>query len=115
MRTMCLPGIGFRRVNFVPTFHKHKGVQCNGVQVYVLDREAADPFVAGLMLCDTIRAMYPQHFSWLSGTKEGSFSVDRLLGTDDYRMGRLTAKELIAAHRPGIDAFSASKSRYHLY
>ena len=115
LRALGLPGVAFRRVSFTPTFQKHAGAQCNGVQLHVLDREAADPFEAGLMLCDTIKAMYPNDFRWLPGKKDGSFSADRLLGTDAYTSGQMTARELLKVHKPGLDAFAAQKARYHLY
>ncbi len=114
MAALKLPGVAFRRVSFTPMFHKHANALCHGVQLHVLDRDAADPFEAGLMLCDTIRAMYPGEFEWRKNAG-GGFTADRLLGTDEYTSGRVTARGLMAAHREGLDAFAARKARYHLY
>ena len=36
------PGIHFRRASFVPTFSKHAGQTCHGVQMHILDRDRAD-------------------------------------------------------------------------
>src|SRR5262245_4569491 len=38
MNRRALPGVFFRAIVFEPTFHKHAGIACGGVQVHVLDR-----------------------------------------------------------------------------
>src|SRR5437588_6229236 len=43
-----LPGVVFRAARFQPTFQKHAGSQCGGVQLHVLDRRAFQPVRTGL-------------------------------------------------------------------
>ena len=109
------PGIQFRRASFVPTFSKHAGQTCHGVQMHILDRDRADVFAAGLLLCDTIRKMYPEAFRFIQWEGDPCYSIDKLLGTDVYRTGRMTAEELILTSREKVDRFTAETKKYHLY
>ncbi|HUF92992.1 MAG TPA: DUF1343 domain-containing protein, partial [Candidatus Limnocylindria bacterium] len=43
-----LPGVRFRPVRFLPTFHKWAGRPCGGVQLHVTDRARFKPFLTGL-------------------------------------------------------------------
>ena len=48
LNDLSLPGLRFRPVYFVPTFSKHQGELCAGVQVYVRDRDICQPVSAML-------------------------------------------------------------------
>jgi len=108
-----LPGVGFRSTCFTPTFSKHQGVQCQGVQMHITDRHHADTFSAGLMLLEAVRRLYPDCFQWLHD--EHGFHADRILGSDDFRLERLDAKGLIEKHRPLLDDFIKQKKTFELY
>jgi len=116
-----LPGVHFRPTSFCPTFSKHQGVMCHGVQVHVTDVEAVNMFEAGLVLLDEVRALAGDQFEFLyygievEGETVNSYFLDKLLGTDDYRLGRMTTQELIAAHKPGVEAFKQASRKYRLY
>ncbi len=115
MAALGVPGAHYRRASFKPTFSKYAGELCGGVQLHVTDREALDGFAAGLLLLDTIREMYPDKLEYLYYPENKAYTVDRLLGTDDYRTGRLSARELMEHHRPGVAAFSEKAKQYMLY
>lgn len=115
MNALALPGVSYRRAYFTPQFSKHQGKQCAGVQVHITDDEKADTFAAGLYLLDTIRQMYPDDLVW-TGIEDAEYkTIDKILGTDDYRLGKLTAKELIEAHREKILAWQDASKKYWLY
>ena len=117
----CLPGVHFRPTSFTPTFSKHQGTMCHGVQVHVTDPASANMFEAGLTLLDEIRAQAGDKFEFLyygievEGQQVNSYFLDKLLGTDDYRLGRMSTGELIAAHKPGVEAFEKASRKYRLY
>ena len=115
MAGLKLPGVHFRRASFTPTFSKHAGALCHGVQLHITDREACDSFTAGLLLMDTIREMYPQDFQFIRWSENADPAIDRLLGTDAYRTGALGARELAEAHAPRVRAFAEQAKRYMLY
>lgn len=45
-----LPGITFTATSFTPTFQKHGGQKCNGVQFTITDRQKLKPYQTGLAL-----------------------------------------------------------------
>jgi uncharacterized protein YbbC (DUF1343 family) len=59
-----LPGVRFRPVHFVPTWDKHAGARCHGVEVVVVDREAFRPFRTGIACVAAARAQNPGRFRW---------------------------------------------------
>ena len=115
MNSMKLPGLHFRRTTFRPTFSKHAGELCHGVQMHILDRQAADAFAGGLLLLDEIRRQAPEKLAFLQWVPNAPYSIDRLLGTTDYRTGKRTARELIAQSQEPVAAFSERVKPYELY
>ena len=109
------PGVRFRRASFRPTFSKHQDMLCHGVQMHITDRETADVFSAGLLLLDEIRQLSGDRFRFLSHDGEKTFFIDRLLGTDAYRTGRLSAAELIESSREPVKDFVRNTRKYRLY
>ncbi len=71
-----LPGVVFRSAYFTPTFSKHKGERCGGVQLHILDRDIYRPFDAGMYLLDEIRKC--EGFEFIGG---GNFEA-KLFGDD---------------------------------
>src|SRR5438067_9625 len=59
-----LPGVKFRATNFLPTFQKHAGVPCGGVQVHVLEREAYRPVLSGVAIVKACFDLYGESFRW---------------------------------------------------
>ena len=84
LQRLKLPGVAFRPTYFTPTFSKHAHVSCGGVQIYVTDRETAQPLTLGLYLLQTLRALSGERFTWIEGAAGGWF-IDLLLGADGPR------------------------------
>lgn len=108
-------GVHFRRTSFKPTFSKHQGQLCHGVQMHIINRSGADVFWAGLKLLETIRELYPDKVEYLSWDNGATYSLDKLLGTDAFRLGKLSADELVAQHAPCITAFAKAVQPFLLY
>ena len=115
MAALDMPGLHFRRASFKPTFSKYQNELCHGVQVHITDREKADVFLGGLKLLETIRDMYPEKLEYLSWGESRIHSLDKLLGTDAFRAGRLTADEVSRTYAPGVAAFSEAVKPFLLY
>ena len=115
MAGFAVEGVHFRRASFKPIFSKHQGQLCHGVQVHVINRGEADLFLAGLKLLETIRNMYPDKLEYLSGDGGRTYTLDRLMGTDAFRLGRLSADEMVPEHAPGVAAFSRAVQPFLLY
>lgn len=115
MNALALPGVLFRRAYFTPQFSKHAGVQCAGVQLHVTDERAFTPFAAGLSLLDAVRELHGDALEW-TGIEDAEYkTIDKLLGTDDYRLGRADAGQLIARHAPLIEQWREDSRAYYLY
>ena len=115
MAALDMPGLHFRRASFKPTFSKYQNELCHGVQVHITDREKADVFLSGLKLLEMIRDMYPEKLEYLSWGESRIHSLDKLLGTDAFRAGRLTADEVSRTYAPGVAAFSEAVKPFLLY
>lgn len=115
MNAMGLPGVRFRRAYFTPQFSKHAGKQCCGVQVHLTDAKAASAFAIGLYLLDTIRAMHGDALEW-TGIEDAEYkTIDKLLGTDAYRLGQVDAHTLMENHAPKIAEWRENSRRFWLY
>src|SRR5262249_44942774 len=59
-----LDGVLFRAAWFRPTFQKHAGRSCGGVQVHVTDAAKAKTFATYLVLVREARRLAPDVFDW---------------------------------------------------
>jgi uncharacterized protein YbbC (DUF1343 family) len=59
-----LPGVHFRACSFQPTFQKHAGRACGGVQIHVTDRSQFEPVITGVAVVKVARELYPEQFLW---------------------------------------------------
>src|SRR5258705_3972024 len=57
-------GVLFRSCVFQPTFQKHAGISCGGVQIHVTDRLEFEPVLAGIAMVKVAHEMYPDDFRW---------------------------------------------------
>ncbi len=115
MNALALPGVRFRPTWFTPTFSKHAGVLCGGVQLYVTDRDAFRPVRTGLALLLAMRELYPDDFAFLAG--EPPF-FDKLAGNGWMRQAILdgeTADAIETRWLDGLRRFEAMRREYLLY
>lgn len=110
LRERALPGVAFREVWFVPTFHKHAGTTLRGVQLHIHDRRLFEPVGCALTMIDALATLYPGDFAFLpprSGAvpEETGFAIDRLWGSD-----LLGARSNREARRSGSPALRPTPS-----
>ncbi len=112
-----LPGVAFRPTSFTPTFQKHAGQSCGGVQIHVLRRDEAQPVALGVHLLHAVRALDPAAFTWRGGEEGGHF-VDLLLGSDRPRQALdagADADDVLAGWEEDAAAFAARRQPILLY
>jgi uncharacterized protein YbbC (DUF1343 family) len=88
MREERLPGVRFRSAAFTPTFQKHQGELCHGVQLHVTDRGRFPAFLSYLLLIHHARRQDPTRFAWRDPPYEYErvkLPIDILCGTDEVR------------------------------
>jgi uncharacterized protein YbbC (DUF1343 family) len=82
------PGVYFRSCVFRPTFQKHGGVSCGGVQIHVTDRAAFQPVIVGVAMAKLAYDMYRESFRWKEPPYEYVYDrnpFDVIAGTSKLR------------------------------
>ena len=116
-----LPGVGFRATSFTPTFQKHAGAPCHGVQVHVDDRRRFRSFLTYLLLVHHARRQDEERFAWREPPYEYErvrLPIDILCGTDRVRRAieaGVSPRRLRPAWEKDEAAFRARRARYLLY
>jgi uncharacterized protein YbbC (DUF1343 family) len=83
-----LPGARFRPVTFTPTFHKHGGQACGGVQIHVTDSRAYRPYLTGVAWLRAARRLLGSAFAWRTRAYEFVDTIpaiDLLCGSAEVR------------------------------
>jgi uncharacterized protein YbbC (DUF1343 family) len=89
LHALALPGARARPITFRPTFHKHAGRACGGVQVHVTDEQSFRPMATYLALIALARAQDPEHFAFRTEPYEFRDDVpafDLLTGSAEARV-----------------------------
>ncbi len=116
-----LPGVAFRPASFVPTWDKHAGVRCHGLELFVTDPGRFRPFRTGLACVARARAQDPLRFAWRTEPYEFVVDVpafDLLCGSAREREAieaGATAAELARAFAPEERAFARRRRPYLRY
>ena len=116
-----IPGVGFRATAFTPTFHKHAGVLCHGVQLHVSDRRRFPAFLAYLLLIFHARRQAPERFAWRDPPYEYErvkLPIDILCGTDRIRTAieaGISPKRLATGWAKESAAFRRRRAKHLLY
>ncbi len=88
LANLNLPGVAFRSCVFVPTFQKHVGKACGGVQIHVTDRAVFEPAFTGIAIVKTAFDMYREDFRWKDPPYEYEYDrnpFDLIAGTSKVR------------------------------
>ncbi|MCA3691925.1 MAG: DUF1343 domain-containing protein [Aquidulcibacter sp.] len=110
-----LAGVHFRPAYFTPTFSKHQGQLCAGVQIHLLDRASMAPVDVGLTLLLEVASLYGQDFSFLPGNPP---FFDRLAGLSWLRDAIVAGESLESIHarwQPELEAFKRKRLDWLLY
>jgi uncharacterized protein YbbC (DUF1343 family) len=116
-----LPGVYFRSCSFRPTFQKHAGTSCGGVQIHVIDRDNFEPVTTGLTIVKLARDLYPGEFRWKEPPYEYVYDrnpFDVIAGTTKVREAfteGTTIRELQESWEPELRDFKKLREEFLLY
>ena len=93
-----LPGCSFRLASFRPTFQKHAGQTCSGLQLHVTDRNAFRSVHVALAILQDILSLHPDEFVWRTHTYEfvqDRLAIDLLLGDSLLRHALMDGTDVV--------------------
>jgi uncharacterized protein YbbC (DUF1343 family) len=111
MNTLNLPGVRFRPIVFTPSASNHAGVECHGIQIHIMDRDALRPVSMALNLMAVVRRMAGKAWMW-------NPHFDKLAGGSDVRSALeagTSATEITSAWTESISSFMQQREKYLLY
>ena len=116
MNELNMTGVKFRPVYFTPTFSKHSGKLCRGVQVHITDRKTFNSVNAGLSLLYAIKEMSGDKFEYIEPfSKKGKPIFDYNTGCSYVKEGKYSLDELIRIWEAEARRFKDIKQKYHIY
>lgn len=116
-----LPGVYFRSCIFRPTFQKHAGTSCGGVQIHVIDRDNFEPVTTGLTMVKVAHDLYPDDFRWKEPPYEYVYDrnpFDVIAGTTKIREAfeqGTTIKALQQSWEQELSDFKKLREEFLLY
>jgi uncharacterized protein YbbC (DUF1343 family) len=116
-----LPGAHFRACGFQPTFQKHMGRACGGVQIHVLERDEFEPVMTGVLIVKVAYDLYTEHFRWKEPPYEYVYDqnpFDVIAGTNRLRAAierQESLESITAGWQAGLDEFKRAREPYLLY
>lgn len=115
------PGVYFRSCVFKPTFQKHGGEACGGVQIHVTDRSVFEPVITGIAIVKTAFDMYGEQFRWKDPPYEYEYDrnpFDIISGTSRLRAAIErgdTLDQIQASWQAPLREFKSLRERFLLY
>ena len=114
-----MAGVGIREAYFTPTFSKHVGKVCGGVQVHILDAGAVDPMRVGVEMLVAAKQLYPE-FAWRQDSWDPArpYWIDKLTGSTRLReqiTAGADADTVIGAWQAELAAFDRQRRPYLIY
>jgi uncharacterized protein YbbC (DUF1343 family) len=121
LNDLTLAGVYFRSCIFRPTFQKHGGVSCGGVQVHVTDRNTFEPVSTGVAMVKVAYELYPHDFRWKKPPYEYVYDrnpFDVIAGTCRIREAIESGgsfDELLSSWSSGLKEFKRVRESNLLY
>jgi uncharacterized protein YbbC (DUF1343 family) len=121
LNALGFPGVFFRSCGFQPTFQKHAGESCGGVQIHVKDRKSFEPVITGLAMVKLAYDMYPDQFRWKDPPYEYVYDqnpFDVISGTNKIREAieqGSQLQEIETSWKVGLAEFWTLREGYLMY
>lgn len=121
LNELDLAGVEFRACHFRPTFQKHAGQSCGGVQLHVSERDEFEPVLAGIAAVKVALDSHPEEFRWKEPPYEYVHDrnpFDVIAGTTRLREGLESGSslgEIKKSWEPALERFKRTREKFLLY
>ena len=115
LNDLGLPGVDFREAYFTPSFSKHSGVACAGVQLHVANRDDFEAIRTAVAMIITARSLYDD-FAWRESAPP--YWIDRLSGNEQVRLAidaGAGVDDVVAVWQEELADFRALRAEHLLY
>ena len=116
MNDLAIPGARWRPVFFTPSFGKHAGERCGGVQLHALS-PCLRPVAAAFHLLATAKSLFRERFEWNLPAR-GIHNFDKLAGSGRVRLeldAGTPVADLLAAWERERRPFAQVRERFLRY
>ena len=109
-----------REAYFTPSFSKHQGVACGGVQLHLTDPARFDAMRTGAAIPVTLHRLYPGEFQWRQDAWDTArpFWIDKLTGSTRLRTqidAGGSVDDVVRGWQAELATFQAMRARHLLY
>jgi uncharacterized protein YbbC (DUF1343 family) len=121
LNALNLRGVYFRSCIFRPTFQKHAGVSCGGVQIHITDRNECNAVTTGVAMVKVAYDLYGDEFRWKEPPYEYVYDrnpFDVIAGSSSVREAieaGTTVEDMQRSWSAGLEAFQEVRDQYLLY
>lgn len=116
-----LEGVMFRAATFEPRFQKFAGQPCNGIEIFVTNRDQLNALLLGLVVIEACMRAAPHQFQWRTETYEfvdNPIAIDLLLGSAEGRItleSRMSVRDLVDRWAGGRTEWEKARKSCLLY
>jgi uncharacterized protein YbbC (DUF1343 family) len=121
LNSFGMAGVFFRACGFQPTFQKHAGRSCGGIQIHVFDRNKFEPVTAGVAAVKVAFDMYGSEFKWKEPPYEYVYDknpFDVISGTDSLRVaieGGASLEDITDSWQEPLEDFQRLRNDFLFY
>ena len=96
-------------------FQKYVGECCRGIQLFITDRRRFNSFETAMWMLETFRECCPEFEIPFSNGRCLAKTFDAVLGSADWRLGKLSTAEFIERGRREAAEFKKSVTEFFIY
>lgn len=118
MNDLHLPGLRFRPIHVKPFYSVGKGVNLQGVQIYITDKDAANLSLVQFYVMQEMARLYPEHKTFDHANQKRYNMFDKVSGSNFIReefSKRHRVEDIIEYWNKDVDAFKCLSSKYYIY
>lgn len=118
LNALEIPGVKFRPIHIKPFYAFGKGENMQGVQVYIMDKDAAPITLIQFYVMQEVAKLYPDHKAFETANEKHFPMFDKVVGSKQIRQlfgQNYQVSDMAGYWNKDVDAFRKASSVYYLY